>query len=101
MLYLTLCLFKTGTLALHGHNVGGDVGCKISRPTLCRVLTSEPSIDSVPVTLNRLATKCRPAGDRDQVAANSWHDRKMTTDEFLTSGSCLQRFFLQFPAKIL
>ena len=49
------------------------------------------------VTLNRLATKCRPAGDRDQMAANSWHDRKMTTDEFLTSGSCLKRFFLQIP----
>ena len=73
------------------------MGCKISRPTLCRVLTSEPSIDSVRCDI---ATKCRPAGDRDQVAANSWHDRKMTTDEFLTSGSCLQRFFLQFPAKI-
>ena len=76
------------------------MGCKISRPTLCRVLTSEPSIDSVSCDiLNRLATKCRPAGDREQVAANSWHDRKMTTGEFLTSGSCLQRFFYNSPRK--
>ena len=49
------------------------MGCKISRP------------------------KCRPAGDRDQMAANSWHDRKMTTDEFRTSDSCLQRFFCTIP----
>ena len=46
---------------------------------------------------DRLATKCQPAGDRDQVAADSWHDRKMTTDEFLTSGSCLQSFFYNSP----
>ena len=79
------------------------MGCKISRPTLCRVLTSEPSIDSVRCDIKPFSDQApaMAAGDRDQVAANSWHDRKMTTDEFLTSGSCLQRFVLQFPAKIL
>ena len=79
------------------------MGCKISRPTLCRVLTSEPSIDSVRCDIkpfsDQVPAACRPAGDRDQVAANSWHDRKMTTDEFLTSGSCLQRFFYNSPRK--
>ena len=68
------------------------MGCKISRPTLCRVLPGPVSLQ-LTASADRLATECQPAGDRDQVAADSWHDRKMTTDEFLTSGSCLQSFF--------
>ena len=77
------------------------MGCKISRPTLCRVLTSEPSIDSVRCDIKPFSDQVPASWRSRPVAANSWHDRKMTTDEFLTGGSCLQIFFLQFPAKIL
>ena len=58
-------LFEYLNKAFGNMSEGGDVGCKISRPTLCRVPTSEPSIDSV---------RCDIKPFSDQVPA-SWRSR--------------------------